>query len=84
MTSPAPARRSCLTIALAAGEGTRMKSSLPKVLHPVAARPMLAHVLAACTQAGADALAVVVGLGREDVAKAARAIAPQIDVYVQT
>jgi bifunctional UDP-N-acetylglucosamine pyrophosphorylase/glucosamine-1-phosphate N-acetyltransferase len=84
MTSHAPARRTCLTIALAAGEGTRMKSSLPKVLHPVAGRPMLAHVLAACSQAGADALAVVVGPGREDVAKAARAVAPQIDVFVQT
>lgn len=84
MTSPAPARRSCLTIALAAGEGTRMKSSLPKVLHAVAGRPMLAHVLAACGQAGADALAVVVGPGREDVARAARAVAPGIDVFVQT
>lgn len=88
MNPPAPslerARRACLTIALAAGEGTRMKSALPKVLHPVAGRPMLGHVLAACVEAGADALAVVVGPGREDVAKAATTIAPGIDVYVQT
>ncbi|MBX9759498.1 MAG: bifunctional UDP-N-acetylglucosamine diphosphorylase/glucosamine-1-phosphate N-acetyltransferase GlmU [Beijerinckiaceae bacterium] len=84
MKADPAAPRTCLTIALAAGEGTRMKSALPKVLHPVAGRPMLGHVLAACTKAGADALAVVVGPGREDVAAAARSIAPQIGVYVQT
>ena len=38
--------RSSLTVVLAAGEGTRMRSSLPKVLHPVAGQPLLAHVLA--------------------------------------
>jgi bifunctional UDP-N-acetylglucosamine pyrophosphorylase / glucosamine-1-phosphate N-acetyltransferase len=83
MKSEHGAPRACLTIALAAGEGTRMKSALPKVLHKVAGRPMLGHVLAACAGAGADALAVVVGPGRDDVAKAAVAIAPNIDVYVQ-
>jgi hypothetical protein len=36
--------RSSLTIVLAAGEGTRMRSSLPKVLHPVAGQSLLAHV----------------------------------------
>jgi bifunctional UDP-N-acetylglucosamine pyrophosphorylase/glucosamine-1-phosphate N-acetyltransferase len=39
--------RTTLTIVLAAGEGTRMRSSLPKVLHPVAGKPLIAHVLAA-------------------------------------
>ena len=39
--------RSSLTVVLAAGEGTRMRSSLPKVLHPVAGVSMLSHVLAA-------------------------------------
>ena len=39
--------RSSLTVVLAAGEGTRMRSSLPKVLHPVAGQSMLAHVLKA-------------------------------------
>ena len=39
--------RTCLTIVLAAGEGTRMRSSLPKVLHPVAGKSLLAHVLGA-------------------------------------
>jgi bifunctional UDP-N-acetylglucosamine pyrophosphorylase/glucosamine-1-phosphate N-acetyltransferase len=84
MTSPERATRACLTIALAAGEGTRMKSSTPKVLHLVAGRPMLGHVLTACKEAGAERLAVVVGPSREDVAAAARRIAPDIRVYVQT
>ena len=42
--------RSSLTVVLAAGEGTRMRSSLPKVLHPVAGQSLLAHVLAAAPQ----------------------------------
>ena len=37
--------RTSLTIVLAAGEGTRMRSSMPKVLHPVAGQSLLAHVL---------------------------------------
>jgi bifunctional UDP-N-acetylglucosamine pyrophosphorylase/glucosamine-1-phosphate N-acetyltransferase len=37
--------KTSLTIVLAAGEGTRMRSSLPKVLHPVAGQSLLAHVL---------------------------------------
>src|SRR3981081_3488540 len=42
--------RSSLTIVLAAGEGTRMRSGLPKVLHPVAGQSLLAHVLNAAPQ----------------------------------
>ncbi|HTO30641.1 MAG TPA: NTP transferase domain-containing protein, partial [Pararhizobium sp.] len=38
-------QRTCLAIILAAGESTRMKSSMSKVLHPVAGRPMIAHVV---------------------------------------
>ena len=57
--------RSCLAIVLAAGEGTRMRSALPKVLHPVGGRPMLAHVLTAAETAGADRIAVVLGHGQE-------------------
>ncbi|MAS07455.1 MAG: bifunctional N-acetylglucosamine-1-phosphate uridyltransferase/glucosamine-1-phosphate acetyltransferase [Ahrensia sp.] len=59
--------RSCLTIILAAGQGTRMKSALPKVLHPVAGLPMAAHVAATARAAGSDAVAVVYGHGGEAV-----------------
>ncbi len=59
-------------VVLAAGQGKRMKSALPKVLHPVAGRPMLAHVIAtaralAQTRGGAARLTVVVGHGAGDV-----------------
>lgn len=51
-------------IALAAGKGTRMKSPLPKVLHPVAGRPMIEKVILASKQAGAKEVRVVVGHGQ--------------------
>lgn len=51
-------------IALAAGKGTRMKSPLPKVLHPVAGRPMIEKVIQASKQAGAAEVRVVVGHGQ--------------------
>ena len=49
--------RSCLAIVLAAGEGTRMRSRRPKVLHEIAGRSLLAHVLGAVRAAGATASA---------------------------
>lgn len=82
MTEIKPAR-SCLAIILAAGEGTRMKSGLPKVLHQVGGRSMLAHVLHAVGAAGADAVAVVVGPDRPDVAAEVEAALPGADVVVQ-
>lgn len=51
-------------IILAAGKGTRMKSPLPKVLHPVAGRPMLEKVIVASKKAGATDLRVIVGHGQ--------------------
>ncbi|MHA7834947.1 MAG: NTP transferase domain-containing protein, partial [Algiphilus sp.] len=54
-------------IVLAAGQGTRMQSALPKVLHPVAGRPMLAHVLSTITRLNATACHVVIGHGGEVV-----------------
>lgn len=48
-------------VVLAAGRGTRMRSKLPKVLHPLAGQPMIAHVVAAAWGAGVDYLVVVVG-----------------------
>jgi len=76
--------RRCIAVVLAAGEGTRMRSTRPKVLHQVAGRAMVAHVVAAVQAAGADAIALVVGPGRDDVAAVARELAPSAEVFVQT
>jgi bifunctional UDP-N-acetylglucosamine pyrophosphorylase/glucosamine-1-phosphate N-acetyltransferase len=54
-------------VILAAGEGKRMQSDRAKVLHPVAGRPLLDHVLVACEQAGVPRAVVVVGARREQV-----------------
>lgn len=58
-------------VVLAAGRGTRMRSELPKVLHPVAGLPMLGHVLRAAAGLGPERIVVVVGPAMEAVAKAA-------------
>ncbi len=55
-------------IVLAAGQGTRMKSTLPKVLHEIAGRPLVLWILDAVADAGADDIAVVVGHGADKVA----------------
>ena len=60
-------------VVLAAGQGTRMKFPLAKVLHPVLGRPMLAHLLEGLTPLGADRTLVVVGHQAEAVAAVARA-----------
>ncbi len=60
-----------------------MKSDRPKVLHQVAGRSMLAHVLAAVAEANVESIAVVVGPGREDVRDDALRLAPEARVYVQ-
>ena len=57
-------------VILAAGMGTRMKSARPKVLHEIAGRPMLRHLIAAC-EAAFDRIVVVIGPGMEAVAQAA-------------
>ena len=56
-------------VLLAAGQGTRMKSSLPKVLHPLCGKPMLWHVLEALKSAATEKPVVVVGHGAEEVTK---------------
>ena len=63
-----PRPRPLAAIVLAAGKGTRMKSDLHKVLHPIAGRPMLGHLLETVDGLGAERLVVVVGSGREQVA----------------
>ncbi len=57
--------RDAAAIILAAGKSTRMKSDLPKVLHEVCGRPMLASVIDACTEAEVTKLVVVVGHGKQ-------------------
>ena len=54
-------------IILAAGKGTRMKSDLHKVLHPIAGRPMLDHLMAAVSELSPSKQVVVVGSGREQI-----------------
>lgn len=75
--------RTCLAIILAAGEGTRMKSATPKVLHKVAGLPMVAHVVNAAKEAGGGDLALVIGHGADAVRKAADSFAPKAEIYVQ-
>lgn len=62
---------SVAAIVLAAGLGTRMKSRLPKVLHPLAGRPLLAHLLDNLSQLSPERVAVVIGPEQEAVAKTA-------------
>jgi bifunctional UDP-N-acetylglucosamine pyrophosphorylase / glucosamine-1-phosphate N-acetyltransferase len=76
-TSPAA------VVILAAGEGTRMRSRTPKVLHTLCGRSLLGHALAAATELSPQRLVVVVGHAREQVSAAALAAAPQASVVVQ-
>src|SRR4051812_6810770 len=76
--------RTSLTIVLAAGEGTRMRSSTSKVLHPVAGQSLLAHVLRAAPD-GADAsVAVVIGPDHRAVAEEAARARPDAMTFVQS
>jgi bifunctional UDP-N-acetylglucosamine pyrophosphorylase/glucosamine-1-phosphate N-acetyltransferase len=72
-----------LIIVLAAGKGVRMRSDLPKVLHRIGGRAMLAHVLATAQEAGASRLSLVLAPGMETVRAAATAVAPSIEVFEQ-
>jgi bifunctional UDP-N-acetylglucosamine pyrophosphorylase/glucosamine-1-phosphate N-acetyltransferase len=76
-------QRTCLSIILAAGEGTRMKSTLPKVLHKIAGLAMVGHVAKVAREAGVDQVALVVGPGGEEVRTAAEPFAPGAEVFVQ-
>jgi bifunctional UDP-N-acetylglucosamine pyrophosphorylase/glucosamine-1-phosphate N-acetyltransferase len=61
--------RPLAAIVLAAGEGTRMRSATPKVLHPLCGRPMLAHVIDSLSALPLERVVVVVGHGAERVTK---------------
>lgn len=77
--------RPCLFVVLAAGEGTRMRSAIPKVMHPVANEPMIGHVLASVGEsAGDNDLAVVVGPDMDAVSRFVENHAPKASVHVQS
>jgi bifunctional UDP-N-acetylglucosamine pyrophosphorylase/glucosamine-1-phosphate N-acetyltransferase len=75
--------RPAAVVVLAAGEGTRMRSALPKVLHPLIGEPLLGHVLAAASPAAPAQVLVVVGHGREAVVGWLEVHHPQATVVVQ-
>jgi bifunctional UDP-N-acetylglucosamine pyrophosphorylase / glucosamine-1-phosphate N-acetyltransferase len=75
--------RPAAVIILAAGEGTRMKSALPKVLHRVCGRSLLGHVIGAVSELQPERLVVVVGHSRDQVAADALEYAPGADIVVQ-
>lgn len=76
-------QRTCLVVVLAAGEGVRMRSRKAKVLHAIAGRSLLGHVMQAIREAGADETAIVVGPGHAAVAEEARRLAPVAQVFTQ-
>ncbi len=75
--------RPSAVVVLAAGEGTRMRSATPKVLHPLAGRTLLGHALATARGAGPERVVVVVRHAREQVVAAARAADPDVVVADQ-
>ena len=68
---------------LAAGAGTRMRSALPKVLHPLAGRPLLGHALVAAAGLGPDEVVAVIGHGRDQVSDYLATAHPSVRVVVQ-
>lgn len=78
MTSQGP-----VVIVLAAGEGTRMRSATPKVLHAIAGRSLIGHVLEAASAVDPSHVVVVIGHGRDAVLEHLEEIAPWVDTVVQ-
>lgn len=76
--------RTCLSIVLAAGEGTRMKSSQPKVLHEIAGLPLVCHVVNAVQQTGKSDIALVVGRGADAVRQAVAQVTDVVSSFEQT
>ncbi|MBV8700323.1 MAG: bifunctional UDP-N-acetylglucosamine diphosphorylase/glucosamine-1-phosphate N-acetyltransferase GlmU, partial [Bradyrhizobium sp.] len=76
--------RSSLTVVLAAGEGTRMRSNRPKVLHEIAGQSMLAHVLGAAPQGEGADLAVVIGPHHEAVVGEIKRLRPDAKIFAQS
>lgn len=78
------ARETVTAIILAAGKGTRMKSRLPKVLHKIAGRPMLGHVLFSVHEIPNARSVLVVGPEMDEVATYAKGLSPDTGIAVQT
>ncbi|WP_428525426.1 bifunctional UDP-N-acetylglucosamine diphosphorylase/glucosamine-1-phosphate N-acetyltransferase GlmU [Roseibium sp.] len=76
--------RSCHSVVLAAGLGTRMKSDLPKVMHPVGGLPIVGHVLKVLSQTGSSRLSVVTGPDMPELEKLVGNLAPEARCFVQT
>src|SRR5271157_4796958 len=68
------ANKDLAILILAAGKGTRLKSSLAKVLHPVGGRPLLEHVVRACRPLGAKKTIAVIGYQAEKVAEVCQSL----------
>ena len=83
VTDTLPHPRPAAVIVLAAGEGTRMRSRTPKVLHTAAGRTLLGHVVHAAAALDPDHLVVVVGHARERVTAHLAEVAPQVRTVVQ-
>ena len=75
--------RPAAVVVLAAGEGTRMRSSIPKVLHAVGGRSLVHHAVVAAAELEPAHLVVVVGHGREQVAAHLAEVAPKATTVVQ-
>ncbi len=72
-----------LVVVLAAGQGTRMKSARPKVLHKIGGRSLLGHVLAVARDLEPQSIAVVIGPDMDDVRAEAQRLVPSAEVFVQ-
>jgi len=72
-----------LSIILAAGEGTRMRSATPKVLHQVGGRSIVGHVVSAAMGAGSTRVALVTGPGHDAVRAAISSVAPTVSFFEQ-
>jgi len=77
------ANRQFAAIVLAAGQGTRMRSDTHKVLHPIASRPLLLHLLDRVDALGAERQVVVLGKGREQVEQALAGRATDLAVQAE-
>lgn len=82
-SSKRAAKRNCAAIILAAGKGTRMRSTLPKVLHPIAGKAMLCHVLHSVAELNPAKVCVVIAPEMDEVRLAAKEAYPDCEFAVQ-